>query len=165
MSEAAVVDASVALAWVLPAEGTEQALRLREEAVARPAFALLAPSLFWYEVGNVLWRAARQGRMAEDAAMSALDALERFAIETRHVRAAACLELALAEGSRSTMPPTSLWPWTQGVPSGRWIGAWPPWRGPGGSWYRPDRAAFVGAADSLPFGRPGNGPGSQCRGL
>jgi predicted nucleic acid-binding protein len=97
MSEAAVVDASVALAWVLPAEGTEQALRLREEAVARPAFALLAPSLFWYEVGNVLWRAARQGRMAEDAAMSALDALERFAIETRHVRAAACLELALAQ--------------------------------------------------------------------
>lgn len=98
MSGAAVVDASVALAWVLPGEGTEQALRLREEAVARPALALLAPSLFWYEVGNVLWRAARQGRMAGDAAMSALEALGRFAIEARQVRAAACLELALAEG-------------------------------------------------------------------
>jgi predicted nucleic acid-binding protein len=47
---AAVVDASVALAWLLPGEATDVALALRQKAVDRPALALLVPPLFWYEI-------------------------------------------------------------------------------------------------------------------
>lgn len=72
MKGAAVADASVALTWLLPGEATDVALALRQKAVDRPALALLVPPLFWYEVGNVLWRAIRQGRLSREGAVAAL---------------------------------------------------------------------------------------------
>jgi predicted nucleic acid-binding protein len=92
------VDASVALAWLLPGEATSEALALRQRAVEQAELSLLVPSLFWYEVGNVLWRAVRQGRIPEGMAMTGLRALRRFVIETRHIEVEACLQLALTYG-------------------------------------------------------------------
>ncbi len=98
MIRGAVVDASAALAWVLPGEFTEPALRLRDPAVAEPTFALLVPPTFWYEVANALWAATRQNRMDRPVAFEALEALWGLAFEVWEVDPRGCLELALAEG-------------------------------------------------------------------
>ncbi len=98
MIRGAVVDASAALSWVLPGEGTERALRLRDRAVATPAFALLVPSIFWYEVGNVLWASIRRQRLDRTEGFEALEALQAFAFEVWAVGPRECLELALSEG-------------------------------------------------------------------
>ncbi|MBX6377532.1 MAG: type II toxin-antitoxin system VapC family toxin [Clostridia bacterium] len=98
MIHGAVVDASAALSWVLPGEQSEPMLRLRDRAIVEPAFALLVPPTFWYEVGNVLWVATRRSRLDRAAAIDAFEALQAFALETWEVDARSCLELALNEG-------------------------------------------------------------------
>lgn len=98
MSGAAVVDASVALAWILPGDEAEAALPLRERAANEPSLSLRVPPIFWYEVGNVLWQAIRRGRIGHPDAAAALEALRAFAIETGPADVMACLELAVASG-------------------------------------------------------------------
>lgn len=69
-----VPDASVILKWVLPSrdEGeVEQALRLRDQAVAGEV-ELLVPPLWQYEVGNTL------ARRFPEQAQALIDALIRF---------------------------------------------------------------------------------------
>jgi predicted nucleic acid-binding protein len=61
-----VVDASVAAKWVLPSAlepYAEPALRLLDN-YARGRQDIVVPDLFWAEIGNVLWKAARTGRLA-----------------------------------------------------------------------------------------------------
>lgn len=67
MIAAAVVDASVAIKWVLPEPGSEQAHAIR------PA-RLHAPALLRVECGSALWRRSRQGEF------SRADAREMLAI-------------------------------------------------------------------------------------
>ncbi|WP_324667890.1 type II toxin-antitoxin system VapC family toxin [Geochorda subterranea] len=98
MIHGAVVDASAALSWILPGEQTGPSLALRDRAVAEPAFALLVPPTFWYEVGNVLWVATRRSRIDRAVALDALEALQAFAFETWEVEPRSCLEMALGEG-------------------------------------------------------------------
>ena len=50
MTETIVVDASVAIKWVIPEEGAEAALR------ARAHFAISAPELIIPEMANILWK-------------------------------------------------------------------------------------------------------------
>jgi len=73
-----VIDASVALSWVLPAEDTDQALSLRNHALDNPQTMLLVPPNFWYEVTNVLWVATRRQRLSNPNALKALDLLIDF---------------------------------------------------------------------------------------
>ncbi|HEV2364635.1 MAG TPA: type II toxin-antitoxin system VapC family toxin [Caulobacteraceae bacterium] len=61
-----VIDASVAVKWVLDEPGSEQAAELRSEE-------LLAPSLWLAEAANVLWSRTRSGEI------SAAEAAERLA--------------------------------------------------------------------------------------
>ena len=98
MTHGAVVEASAALSWVLPAEQADQTLRLRDRAAAEPTFALLVPPTFWYEVGNILWVAARRHRFERAAGLDAFEALQAFAFETWEVEPRKCLQLALDEG-------------------------------------------------------------------
>ena len=57
-----IVDASVALKWVLTEDGTDRARALITQ---RP---LAAPDLLWVECTNVLWVKARRGQItAQDA--------------------------------------------------------------------------------------------------
>ncbi|NMA92267.1 MAG: type II toxin-antitoxin system VapC family toxin, partial [Firmicutes bacterium] len=58
-----VVDASVALSWILPGEGAALCLSLRDSAAANPKARLFVPPDFWYEVANTLWVAACRERL------------------------------------------------------------------------------------------------------
>jgi predicted nucleic acid-binding protein len=78
MSEIIVVDASVALSWLLPGEETNKTLLLRDYAVANSDIKLLVPPIFWYEVANVLWVAVKKERIVQSDAMEGLKALLDF---------------------------------------------------------------------------------------
>lgn len=92
-----VADASLALAWVLPGEGFDIALRLRNQAIEKP-LVLLCPPTFWYEVANALWVAIRRERLSYDGAHRALNALRDFVFEPHDADAAACLSLSAEYG-------------------------------------------------------------------
>jgi predicted nucleic acid-binding protein len=103
---ALVIDASVAVKWVVEEEGTEQALALRRRAK------LLAPELLVAECANILWKKVRRDELSREEALLAarllqaadiellptrplLEAATRIAIELNHP-AYDCLYLALA---------------------------------------------------------------------
>ena len=74
-----VLDASIAAAWVLPDEEPVDT----DELLARLAIdGAAAPSLFWYEMRNILIVATRKGRLPEGEAGQALARLRRLPIET-----------------------------------------------------------------------------------
>jgi predicted nucleic acid-binding protein len=56
-----VVDASVALKWVLDEPASEAAVALRDQE-------LIAPALWLAEAANALWRHARTGEISDDEA-------------------------------------------------------------------------------------------------
>jgi predicted nucleic acid-binding protein len=101
-----VIDASVAIKWVVEEKGTPQALTLRRKA------RLLAPELLVAECANILWKKARRNELSREEALLAARLLQTAAIElvpTRSLLAAAtriaieldhpaydCLYLALA---------------------------------------------------------------------
>lgn len=62
-----VVDASVAVKWFLPEDGSVQAGTLLEG-----KHRLIAPDLLWTEVANVLWKIARRGAITADEAQQML---------------------------------------------------------------------------------------------
>ena len=101
-----VVDASIAIKWVIQEEGTPAALRLRQ------AGRLIAPDLLVAECANILWKKVQRGELSKDEALlaarllegadiellptrSLLGAAARMAIELDHP-AYDCLYLALA---------------------------------------------------------------------
>jgi predicted nucleic acid-binding protein len=90
-----VIDASVALSWVLPAEDTDQALSLRNHALNNPQTILLVPPTFWYEVTNVLWVATRRQRLSNQNALKALDLLIDFEFRVWIADPGHCLNLSL----------------------------------------------------------------------
>ena len=102
----AVIDASVAIKWVIDEEGTDQALALRRQK-------LYAPDLIIAECANILWKKVRRGELsAEEAGIagrllanadlellptrSLMNAAIEIAIQLDHP-AYDCLYLALAE--------------------------------------------------------------------
>jgi len=103
-----VVDASIAVKWVVDEDGTADVLALRRRAK------LIAPDLLAAECANVLWKKARRDELSEDEACyaarlpqaadmelvptrSMLEAATRLAIELDHP-AYDCAYLALAIG-------------------------------------------------------------------
>jgi len=76
-----VVDASVALKWVIAEDGSDAAASLRW------ATALFAPDLIVAEFATALWKLARRGELSQDEAMLAARLLERADIELRPMRA------------------------------------------------------------------------------
>lgn len=65
-----VVDASVAVKWVVPEVHSESALRLLER-----DYYLLVPDFFFAEVANVFWKRVRRGEDSADDAKVALEAI------------------------------------------------------------------------------------------
>ncbi len=96
---AVVVDASVALKWVLPEPDAELARRLFEELAAAGAV-VYVPELFWLETGNVLWRLTRgpDARLSPAEALELLDVLRVAPLRSEPVAplAARALEIGLA---------------------------------------------------------------------
>ncbi|MBV9585989.1 MAG: type II toxin-antitoxin system VapC family toxin [Alphaproteobacteria bacterium] len=88
-----VIDASVAVKWVLPEPRTEAALALRNEQ-------LIAPALWLAEAANALWRHVRLGELTGEQALALMAELEKapvasFPIEP-HITPA--LEIAARAG-------------------------------------------------------------------
>lgn len=73
--EALVVDASIAIKWVVEEEGTQGALDLRAR------FRLLAPELLIPECANILWKKVQRNELTPDEATFAARLLERSGIE------------------------------------------------------------------------------------
>ena len=69
-----VVDASLALKWVLEEEYTEEALALRNQWRVTGQ-AVIAPSIFRSEVTNALHQSCRHGHLSRSDAAEALDIL------------------------------------------------------------------------------------------
>ena len=96
-----VVDASVVAKWVLPGEPYgEQSVRLKED-VVRGVVEPHAPTLLPYEVGSLLLRATRLGRVEEADAKSALGSLAALRIALHEVgwpEATRCLGLSRSLG-------------------------------------------------------------------
>lgn len=108
-----VIDASVALKWVLTEEGSDRALALLAN------HALAAPELFWVECANVLWVKARRGQIGAieaRAAFAAIAAAPVSIVPAQGLSAAAqsiafdldqtaydCLYLAAALSTRKTL--------------------------------------------------------------
>ncbi|AFY80499.1 type II toxin-antitoxin system VapC family toxin [Oscillatoria acuminata] len=65
-----VVDANVAIKWMIPEIHSEAALRLRN-----PDSVLLVPDFFFPEIGNIFWKRVRRGETTLDNALEDLDAL------------------------------------------------------------------------------------------
>ena len=101
-----VIDASVAIKWVVEEDGTELALALRQQA------RLMAPDLLVPECANILWKKVQRKELSRDEALLAARLLQsaeivlvptralmegatRLAIELGHP-AYDCLYLALA---------------------------------------------------------------------
>jgi len=67
-----VVDASVAVKWLLPEVHTEAARR-----ALGGKHELLAPDLIWAEVGNALWKRWRNGQIESETARILLNVFRR----------------------------------------------------------------------------------------
>ena len=69
-----VIDASIAVKWVIEEEGTKEALALRGRALA-------APDLLIAECGNILWKKVRRNELSEREAAFAAGLLARADID------------------------------------------------------------------------------------
>ena len=65
-----VIDASIAVKWVIPEPRTDRALALRSEE-------LIAPALWLAEAANALWRHIRLGELTSEQALARLSELEK----------------------------------------------------------------------------------------
>jgi predicted nucleic acid-binding protein len=101
-----VIDASIAVKWVVEEDGTSEALQLRRRA------RLIAPELLVAECANILWKKVQRDELSRDEAFlaarllqaaeiefpptrSLLETATRLAVELKHP-AYDCLYLALA---------------------------------------------------------------------
>ncbi len=104
--KALVIDASIAVKWVVDEQGTPEALILRQKAK------LIAPELLVAECANVLWKKVQRNELSKEEALlaarllqgaeiellptrSLFEAATRMSIELDHA-AYDCLYLALA---------------------------------------------------------------------
>lgn len=84
-----VIDASVAVKWVLDEPRTEAALTLRDRQ-------LIAPALWLAEAANALWRHVRLGELTSDEALARLSELEVAPVASTPIEPYVSKALALA---------------------------------------------------------------------
>jgi predicted nucleic acid-binding protein len=94
-----VLDASVAVKWVIPPANetlSAEALRLLERYVTGE-IDFVVPDIFWAEIGDVLWKGARQQRWPRNLADGAVSALKdrNFLTISTQVLLPAALKIAL----------------------------------------------------------------------
>jgi len=70
-----VIDASIAVKWVVEEHGTAEALVLRQKAK------LIAPELLIAECANILWKKVQRGELLKDEALLAARLLQGAEIE------------------------------------------------------------------------------------
>ncbi|WP_313606798.1 type II toxin-antitoxin system VapC family toxin [Rhizobium sp.] len=72
-----VVDASMAAAWLLPEEHSDAA----EVVIASMSELCPVPSLFWFEIRNILTMAERRGRIAKGGALINMERVRRLPLD------------------------------------------------------------------------------------
>jgi predicted nucleic acid-binding protein len=77
---ALVIDASIAIKWVVEEDGTQQALTLRQRA------RLIAPELLVAECANILWKKVQRNELLKEEAILAARLLQGAEIELRPTR-------------------------------------------------------------------------------
>ena len=84
MSSLVTVDASVAVKWILrgPDEPFVPAARDLLLRHVEGEIQLIAPDLFWVELGNVLWKAARRGRCTSEMADDGMRTIRQQGLRT-----------------------------------------------------------------------------------
>jgi predicted nucleic acid-binding protein len=85
-----IVDASVALKWVIDEEGADAARQLVIDEV------LAAPDLLFIDCANVLWAKARRGQITPADARAAMAAIESAPIRAVAIRPYAAAAQAIA---------------------------------------------------------------------
>lgn len=75
-----VIDASIAVKWVVEEEGTPESLALRTHAK------LIAPDLLVAECANILWKKVARGELLHDEALIAAALLQQADIELYPMR-------------------------------------------------------------------------------
>jgi predicted nucleic acid-binding protein len=75
-----VVDASVAIKWVVPEQDSIDAESLLD------THRLIAPQLIYAECGNILWKLVHSGELSVDKAMRATTLVDDFAVRTVSMR-------------------------------------------------------------------------------
>ena len=102
MRPALVLDASVAVKWVLPENGRAEAVQIRQD-FQDERIDVIAPYLIVAEVGNVLWKRKQRGELPAQAAQVCFQEFLRncpILVDSAAVTAAA---LALAMAHRRTI--------------------------------------------------------------
>ena len=79
--KALVIDASIAIKWVVEEDATELALALRRQA------RLVAPDLLVSECANILWKKVQRKQLSKDEALLAARLLQSAEIELVPTRA------------------------------------------------------------------------------
>jgi len=87
-----VIDASVAVKWLLPETHQAEARRILTSSYTRSA-----PDLIWPEVGNVLWKQWRRGDLTADATQEILGHFQRFPVRIEPMRRLVPRALAIAQ--------------------------------------------------------------------
>jgi len=87
--ERLVVDASVAVKWVVPEQGSKEAELLLDHG-------LVAPDLLFAECANILWKKVRRGELTEDEAEIAGQTLEQADLTIVSARAYVIRATAIA---------------------------------------------------------------------
>ena len=87
-----VVDASVAVKWLIPEAHHVEARRILTSAYARSA-----PDLIWPEVGNVLWKQWRRGDLTASATQEMLGQFQRFPVQIEPMRHLTPRAVAIAQ--------------------------------------------------------------------
>ena len=87
-----VVDASVAVKWLMPENHAEAARRILSS-----NHELLAPDLIWAEVGNILWKRLRRRELRGHVAGDLLRNFYRYPLQTFASRALITAAWELAE--------------------------------------------------------------------
>lgn len=80
MNETLVIDASVAIKWIVQEKGTDAALDLRSR------FRFIAPDLIVAECSNILWKKTLRSELTPDEAMMASRLLRHADIELQSSR-------------------------------------------------------------------------------
>lgn len=78
--ETLIIDASIAIKWVIEEEGTDKALKLRGR------YKFIAPDLLVAECANILWKKVQRDELTAEEAQLAAGLLQRADIELMGMR-------------------------------------------------------------------------------
>lgn len=88
---ALVVDASVAIKWIITEEDSALALRLRH------SYRIIAPQLIYAECTNILWKKVRRGEISTSIVSEFADLVADLDIDTASLRGLTALASRLSQ--------------------------------------------------------------------